>query len=438
MQSADPGRFWMIDELRRKLDDGADAIGIAVHFAERANGNASRNTYLHFDRDEILLQAKALPGRFPDAAARPPLYGMPVSIKDCFDVAGTRTTFGSRFYERTSDVASADSAMAQRVRDAGCVITGKTHLQALAYGITGENSEYGDCVQPRDASLLTGGSSSGAVASVQEGSAVAAIGTDTGGSIRVPAALCGLVGYRTSQSIASTWWPEVWSGARHLAQSFDTPGVLFRDARDLSVLAAAIFDVHPAAPPPAARVGCVAESSLAGCDAEVLATLRQYKERWLQAGAEVEEFDASAWEGSVAIFSGIQAHEAAAIHSGHYDEFEPGVTARLKWGASLTGKEVADLRTSLTAFRQRMAHLTDRFDVLMLPCAPMSRLVAGEDNTAVRPTVLRYTTPFSLAGLPAVSLPGEKFGGGFGTGVQIAAAVGEDAKLIALVGSLTS
>ncbi|RXH58062.1 amidase [Granulicella sibirica] len=424
----------MIDELRLELDAGADPVEVAMRFADRANGIASRNTYLHFDRDEAIRQAEALAGRFPDVDARPPLYGVPVSIKDCFDVAGTRTTFGSRFYERTGEVASADSAMAQRLRDAGCVITGKTHLQALAYGITGENPEYGDCVQPRDASLLTGGSSSGAAASVQEGSAVAAIGTDTGGSIRVPAALCGLVGYRCSHSIASTWWPEVWQGARHLARSFDTPGVLFRDLKDLSVLAEGIFGVPAVATPAVIRVGCVAESFLSRCDAEVIATYRQSKERWQRVGAEVEEFDASEWEGSVAIFSGIQAHEAAAIHRGHYDEFDAEIAARLKWGASLTDEQVTDLLARLAVFRERMTALMARFDLLMLPCAPMSRLVAGEDHTAIRPEILRYTTPFSLAGLPVVALPGENFG----TGMQIATAPGEDAKLIALIERFTS
>ena len=99
---------------------------------------------------------------------------------------------------KKSALRAADSAVAARLRQAGAVIMGKTHLHQLAYGITGENSEYGDCVQPRDPQLFTGGSSSGSAASVQEGSAVAAIGTDTGGSIRVPAALCGLAGYRST------------------------------------------------------------------------------------------------------------------------------------------------------------------------------------------------------------------------------------------------
>ena len=428
----------MIEELRRELaEGGVEPIDVAMRYVERANGNASRNTYLHLDPADVIAQARALPLRFPDARSRPPLYGVPVSIKDCFDVAGTVTTFGSRFYARESAPAARDSAVAQRLREAGCVITGKTNLNALAYGITGENSEYGDCVQPRDASSLTGGSSGGAAASVQEGSAAAAVGTDTGGSIRVPAALCGLVGYRCSHSIAATWWREVWEGARHLAPSFDTPGLLLRDGRDLPLLGNVIFGVPFSMTPKNYRVGCVPESFLAGCEVEVVTCYRAWRDRWLRCGAKLEDFDMSGWEESVEIFSGIQAHEASKLHRGLYDQFEPSVARRRTWGASLTHDDVAGLHLRLARFKSGMRALLSRFDLLMMPCAPVSRLAAGEDHTAVRQQILRLTTPFSLAGLPAVTLPGESIGERSGTGVQIAAASGKDDLLLACVAWLT-
>ncbi len=151
--------------------------------------------------------------------AAPRLWGVPISVKDCFDLAGSPTTCGVRFYRDLNGTATRDSWLVEQLRAAGAVIVGKTHLHALAYGITGENPEFGDCVQPRDSGALTGGSSSGAVASVQEGSAVAAIGTDTGGSVRAPAALGGLAGYR------STIGRGDWRGGAHLAVSFDTHGL---------------------------------------------------------------------------------------------------------------------------------------------------------------------------------------------------------------------
>ncbi len=155
------------------------------------------------------------------------------------------TTCGSRFYAEKNGIARNDSTVAARLRQAGAVIMGKTHLHQLAYGITGENSDYGDCVQPRNAQWLTGGSSSGSAASVQEGSSVAAIGTDTGGSIRVPAALCGLAGYRSSLGLGGA---QAWEGGTHLAESFDTLGWLFRDLRDGPALAAALFGLDRSRP----------------------------------------------------------------------------------------------------------------------------------------------------------------------------------------------
>src|SRR5271170_873693 len=136
----------------------------------RANSNAGHNVYLALDAEKVREEVDALPRRFPHAA-KPLLYGVPVSIKDCFDVAGFPTTLGSRFYGERNGVAREDSAVVGRLRSAGAIIMGKTHMHTLAYGITGENPEYGDCVQPRDAGRLTGGSSSGAAASVQEQSA---------------------------------------------------------------------------------------------------------------------------------------------------------------------------------------------------------------------------------------------------------------------------
>src|SRR5271163_351695 len=227
-----------IQELRsRILRDQLGPRAIAEDALAHANSNASRNVYLSLDRDWTLAEAAALPERVPTTGPQPLLYGLPISLKDCFDLAGFPTTCGSRFYAGHNGLATTDSWVAEKLRGQGAILTGKTHLQQLAYGITGENADYGDCVQPRDAALLTGGSSSGAAASVQEGSAIAAIGTDTGGSIRAPAALCGLAGYRASHGIGE------WRGAAHLAQSFDTLGWLFRDLCDAPLLAHALLDV---------------------------------------------------------------------------------------------------------------------------------------------------------------------------------------------------
>jgi aspartyl-tRNA(Asn)/glutamyl-tRNA(Gln) amidotransferase subunit A len=396
----------------------------------RANSNAGHNVYLAIDPERTLRVAQALPGQF-SAGPKPLLYGLPVSLKDCFDLAGFPTTCGSPFYATRNGVAREDSAVANRLREQGALIIGKTHMHPLAYGITGENPDYGDCLQPHDPHLLTGGSSSGAAASVQEGSVVAAIGTDTGGSIRVPAALCGLVGYRASIDLAQQ--RGLWRGSVHLAPSFDTLGWLFNDLRDAPLLAEALFGLEA---PPAAktkthvRIARVPPEFLHDCEQSVLDSFTQWQQRLRELGAEVVPFDSAFWEEATAIYAPIQAHEAAAIHAaatgGDFSHFERSIAERLSWGASISAAELEQLRRRHAAFRDRMDALLYEHDFLIAPCAPVSRLVAGADHSNTRRAILRHTTPESLAGVPVVTLPAEG-----GAGVQLVAARGADASLLA-------
>ncbi len=393
----------------------------------RANSNAGRNVYLALDRERLLAEAEALPSRFPDSAQRPPLFGVPIGVKDCFDVAGYPTSCGSHFYAEKNGIAAADSAVAARLRQAGAVIMGKTHLHQLAYGITGENSEYGDCVQPDNPQALTGGSSSGSSASVQEGSAVASIGTDTGGSIRVPSALCGLAGYRSSLGLGGA---QAWEGGFHLAVSFDTLGWLFRDLRDGPALAAALLDVPVVAAPQGVTIAAVGEAFMHDCEPAVLEMYRGWQTELRQNGAQIRVFDPDFWTDSREIFGGIQAHEAAAVHRGYFEHFEPTIRDRLAWGESLSAATIEDLRKRHVVFRGLMDRLLEQHDFLMLPCAPMTTLPVGADHSATRLKILRYTTPISLAGTPAVTLAAK------GGGVQLVAARGSDARLLAFAASL--
>jgi len=421
----------MHDTLASSLGDTVTAAAEAAH---KANSNASHNVYLTSFAAESLQRAEQLPRIFPNTQTRPPLYGVPISIKDCFDVQGSVTTCGSRFYAQLHPVATKNSWVAQRLLDAGAILTGKTHLHQLAYGITGENADYGGCVQPRDATLLTGGSSSGAAASVQEGSALAAIGTDTGGSIRVPSALCGLAGYRSSLGVSRG--EERWEGGYHLAQSFDTLGVLFRDLRDGPALASAIFDIAPAVPPATLRIGYVGDDFLHDSEPEVLSAFEACKQHLQRHGATLTSFDTNFWSDSVEIFSTIQASEAAAIHRGYYQHFEPAIAERLAWGASISAADLEIFRKRLDNFRPRMSALFQQFDLLILPSAPVGKLHAGHDQSQTRKALLRYTTPASLAGIPAVTLPGEHIGASFGTGVQLLAPPMQDASLLAFASTL--
>jgi Asp-tRNA(Asn)/Glu-tRNA(Gln) amidotransferase A subunit family amidase len=414
-----------LSEVQASLSTRGPAA-IAQEAFARANSNPGRNVYLAMDQERTLAEAEALNARFPDPKQRPILFGVPVAVKDCFDVAGYPTSCGSRFYAKKNGIARADSTVAARLRESGAVIMGKTNLHQLAYGITGENSEYGDCLQPKYPQLLTGGSSSGSAASVQEGSAVAAIGTDTGGSIRVPAALCGVAGYRSSLGLGGT---EVWEGGIHLAVSFDTVGWLFRDLRDGPALASALFGLEAIAAPQGVTIAAVGESFLHDCEPAVLAMYHGWQQELRRSGAKLEVFEPN-WGDSREIFLGIQGHEASALHRGYYDRFEATITARLVSGASVSAATFEDLKQRRAAFCRRMDLIFEQHDFLILPCAPMSALPAGIDHSATRPKILRYTTPASLAGNPTVTLAAS------GGGVQLIAARGEDAKLLTFAAAL--
>src|SRR3984885_6744898 len=393
----------------------------------RANSNASHNVYLALDAETVREEADALASRFPHAA-KPPLYGVPVSIKDCFDVAGFPTTLGSRYYAERNGVAREDSAVAARLRSQGAIIIGKSHLHPLAYGITGENPDYGDCAQPRDARQLTGGSSSGAAASVQEQSAAAAIGTDTGGSVRVPAALCGVSGYRASAELAQE--RGLWRGGVHLAPTFDTLGWLFEDLRDAPLLAEALFGLRaPHRPETRVRIGCVSEEFLHDCDAQVLAGLGDWKRKLSESGGTMIPADTGYWEEAQEIYAAITAHEAAAIHGaktgGDFSHFPAPIAERLAWGASISADEIEQFRARHARFREHADSQLRQFDFFLAPCAALHELAVGTDHTESRRAILRYTTPLSLVGAPVVTLECAS-----GAGVQLIAPPNSDARLL--------
>jgi aspartyl-tRNA(Asn)/glutamyl-tRNA(Gln) amidotransferase subunit A len=436
---ANANRLGPIEGLRAALRSGdADPLQLAELALTKANQNAGRNVYLTLDMGWTLDEAKLGQNDFVEggisSSEKPPLFGLPVSLKDCFDLEGFRTTAGTRFYAERKDVAREDSAVTKRLRAQGAVVTGKTHLHPMAYGITGENPDFGDCLQPANRSLLTGGSTSGGAASVQEGSAVAAIGTDTGGSIRVPAALCGLAGYRASIGLA--WERNLWSGGIHLAQSFDTLGWIFKDLRDAPLLAEGLFGLAvPSEINMRVRIGAIASEFLDDCEPNVQSAFESFKQTLAACGAEIQEFAGSYCEDALSIYAPIQAHEAAAIHApktgGDFSAFPSPIAERLTWGASLPADEVSRQRGRHAGFRERLDTLFQSFDFLILPCSPISKLEAGRDHTETRSRILRYTTPLSLAGTPVVAMPFSE-----GAGIQLAAPRGADARLLSYAAGL--
>ncbi|HEY5211451.1 MAG TPA: amidase family protein, partial [Acidobacteriaceae bacterium] len=176
-------------------------------------------------------------------------------------------------------------------------------------------------------------------------------------------------------------------------------------------------------------------SFLHDCDADVLATLQLWQGRLQSRHATLATFDAAFWADAITISAPIQASEAAALHQGHFHHFEPSIAERLTWGASISATELTQRRHQLDAFRASTNDLFQSFDYLLLPCAPMSALIAGADHASTRARILRYTSPISLAGLPVVTLPSPDPQNPAG-GLQLVGPLGSDAALLALSASL--
>ncbi len=423
-----------LSELRAALARGEitprDLIENALATATWRKAQGAR-TFLHLDPDWIRAEAGELDR---GSGLEQALGGIPVSVKDCFDVSGQPTTAGSTFYAGTRPTPAADSWLAARVRAAGGVRLGKTHLNEFAYGITGDNAHFGPCEIPMRPGCLTGGSSSGAAASVVEGSAVVGLGTDTGGSLRAPASFCGLVSLRPTRGVGSL------EGCFPLAQSFDTPGFLLRHLADAPIVAEALLDV-PITPVPesAPRVGIPAGSWLEGCEGDILENHSDFAARLREAGAVTEEWDADAWNEAVSLFVPIQTFEAWANHRhllpAHRDEYEPAVRQRIEFGGTVTPEAYAQYQARRAGWCVRQDELWGRFDFLALPVSPVREIRIGEDQSGFRSRILPLTAPASVAGWPVLTVRGRGAGPedqeSHGRGIGLVARPGSDAALLA-------
>jgi aspartyl-tRNA(Asn)/glutamyl-tRNA(Gln) amidotransferase subunit A len=242
--------------------------------------------------------------------------------------------------------------------------------------------------------------------------------------VRAPAALCGLAGYRASLGRGD------WRGGAHLAQSFDTMGWLLRDLEDGPWLGEFFASDDMASQPASTRFAVIAEKFLHDCEPEIVDSLKSAAEELEAIGLDRSSFDAEWWKVSFEIFAPIQAWEAARIHAGHYDQLQPAIRERLEWGSRITDDEIAALRQRHSEFNARMDDLFSKNELLLMPAAPIVRLGAGADHSQTRARLLRYTTPFSLAGVPAVTIPGKA------GGVQLAAARGQDEALLRVAAQL--
>jgi Asp-tRNA(Asn)/Glu-tRNA(Gln) amidotransferase A subunit family amidase len=423
-----------IAECRDRLGAGAISATELVRAALQAE-KANEETHAFITRNPNALSEAAAADKMgpPKRAAERPLHGIPISVKDIFDVAGMATSCGSAFYASQVKIPKSDSSYVAAWKRTGAIIIGKTHLNEFAYGITGENLTFGPCLQPRDLTRLTGGSSSGAASSVQAGSSMIGLGTDTGGSIRVPAALCGLVGFRHSPS------PELSRDLFPLAPIFDTCGWVQRNLSDLPLVYNALMPGRLSPLPLSrTRIAFLRGDWLAPCEESVLRAYDQLETFLSDAGVRVTRVAARDFDKAPEIFSAIQAFEASRIHQKYMAKsglaYDPAIRARLEWGLAMTEQEHLQNLRQMATHNAYVNSLWKRFDFLIAPSCPFLKLAAGKDHSVRRRSLLQLTTPFSLVGLPALTFPWGPSSRKFGW--QVLARRGSDRRLVSFAASL--
>jgi Asp-tRNA(Asn)/Glu-tRNA(Gln) amidotransferase A subunit family amidase len=394
----------------------------------------SRGAYLHLN-ENALKEAEVLDKLGPPAdPLKRPLHGIPISVKDLFDCANQPTTCGSGFYASTRPIPKSDSRYVAAWKRTGAVIIGKTHLNEFAYGLTGENRTFGPCTQPLFPERLAGGSSSGAAASVQSSSAYIGLGTDTGGSIRVPSALCGLVGFRHTVS------PKYTKGMFPLAPSYDTCGWIQRHLGDLPFCYSALT-CKPIPKPQSGlyRIAFLTGDWLASCESNIQKVYIELSEALRPLCRTVDFHPMPIFCNAPKIFSALQSFEVVNVHKQYMQQrahdYDPVIRERLEKGLALTNEEYALHQWNRHLLVSQIQSLWKDYDFLFAPACPFTKLMVAECQDARRGELLQLTTPFSLAGLPVLTFPWGNTEMIFGW--QVAAPQKEEIKLIELAHNLS-
>ncbi len=345
--------------------------------------------------------------------------GPRVAVKDLMDMAGVTTTAGSRVVADAAVPAAADAACLAGLRAAGARIVGRTNLHELALGVTGINPWFGTPVNPLDPLLAPGGSSSGSAVAVATGEATVAYGTDTGGSIRIPAACCGISGLKT------TWGRVPLDGVRLLAPSLDTVGPMAADVAGL-ILGMQLLEpgFRPAAEAGTPRVGRLRVKAAPEVDDAVTAALRATS--W-----EVSYVDPDDWRAATRCTSVLLVAEAyqtnKEILERYADRISPDVARRLDDGRRVTADAAAAAADGRVRWQAQLAALFDRFDLLV---APTLGILPPTLDRATELLEARYTMPVNLAGVPALALPVPAHGP-LPASIQLISAPGTEERLLA-------
>jgi len=408
-----------IAEAGRKFRSGELSPETLVEmFLERIQRENPRlNAFYEVFWDEARSMAATASQELRSGLDRGPLHGIPVAIKDLIDVKGYRTTSGAHpgFHP---PAAREDAVVVERLRAAGAVFLGKTALHEWALGVSSNNAHFGPTRNPHDITRIPGGSSGGSGAALAAELCLGALGTDTGGSIRIPASLCGVVGLKPTFGRVST------QGVMPLSKSLDHVGPMANTVEDAYLLLAGLGPVDDSDLEPD-RIVVPRGYFLEECDprlAELVSKLGTVESVDLGDLKEV-------WEANGVILLS----DAAAVHEArlrdHPDWFGPSVGPRLKAALEFRAVEYAKSREIQREWMTRLLRVLGDRTVLAVPATPVAATVIGDrEGPALSRVMTRFTSPFNLAGVPVLCLPVGKVDG-LPVGVQLVAGLGRESLL---------
>ena len=404
----------------------SEAVRVSLDAAEAER--ASLNAYLSIHRDQALDAAEAA-DRLLARGSRPgPLHGVPVAVKDNIAEAGKPCPAGCAAYR--DRIAPRDAVVVGRLRRAGAVVLGRTNMDELANGVTSDNPHHGPVGNPWRAGFSPGGSSGGSAAAVASGSALAALGTDTGGSVRIPASLCGVVGLKPSRGLLST------EGVLPLSTTLDHVGILARTVAGVRALLEVLSpaEVAPTLSRPSLvgvgigvleGFGLEPDVAVAGLFAEALSLIEAE-------GAVLAPVAMPALARGIALLARIYGREAALLHRDRLEARPKGFSDRLRRdlerGLASDPARFEQAIEESAVLEHELAEASRGLELLLSPTTPQPARAHGSPEPH---TALSFTCPFNLTGHPAISLPMGMVDG-LPVGLQVVARPGEDHRLLAV------
>jgi aspartyl-tRNA(Asn)/glutamyl-tRNA(Gln) amidotransferase subunit A len=418
-----------------------DRLEAALARIDNPAGEGAR-VFLSVYLETARAEADAADRRAREGASLGPLDGVIVSIKDLFDVAGEPTRAGSRVLENAAP-AQADAPVVRRLREAGAVIVGKTNMSEFAFTGVGANPHYGTPGNPADRARVPGGSSSGAAVAVADRMCEISIGTDTGGSTRIPAALCGVVGFKPSKYRIST------EGAFPLSHTLDSVGPIARTVEDCAKADAVLAGEEPWLLQPSSieglKLGIAAGLPLRDLGETVEAKFTTALAALKSNGAALAEVETPLFDAMVEVNSTatIATVEAYALHRERLatrgDEMDPFIRTRIEMGKAVSPAGYQDMLSTRARLAAGMDELLADYDALVLPTTPivaptMADVSSAESFRIANRLLLRNTEIANFFDLCAISLP--MLGAGLPAGLMLFARRGADRKLFQMAAGI--